>query len=244
MHLHRPPGRSTGQGAVYDALVMGDAKRLKWTFERLDSEQQERMLTWRWGGSLQGTLHFGALSMCVTLVHSDAGNGNLALQVEQAAACVDYIRSLKAPCLHAEGDQGAAVAFLEHDWDDRHSRQVVELLLRRYLDEGYLDPNQVIENHPLLGGMLPLQAAFYMGNVIATKQLLEAGADMQATLQKTGHHDIVECARSFGEPRSDVVASVVAEALLSRRLGQTSDNLQPETSAVEVAKSAQRRMRL
>lgn len=216
--LHRPPGRSTGQGAVYDAVVNGDAKALKCNFERLESEQQERMLTWLWGGSIQGTLHYGALHMCVTLVQADAGNGDMSSYVEKYAECVDYLRSLKAPCHHAGGAQGAVVAFLEYDWDDRHSRHVVERLLRCYIDEGLLDPNQAIQNHPNLGGKLPLEAAFSMGNVIATRMLLESGADILAPLVHTGATDIVEYARSFGEPRSDEVAALVAEYLMTQRL--------------------------
>lgn len=212
------PSRGTAEWAIYSAVRDGDAYRTAQALEQATPEVRREMLGALWT-EFDGTLHYYALSQAIGMANMDNGNGATNQRVVEHAACADYLRDIGAPCQHTDSEPAAAIAFLDTDWDDRPSAHVVARLMVDSLKAGLFGPNERIsENHASIGGLLPLDAAFHLGNVAATRILLEAGADLMAPLKRTGATDIVEYARSFNEPRSDEVAAVVAHALMTLQL--------------------------
>lgn len=215
--LRARPDTHSNEYAIFTAVEDGDAHRLDRALERVTPEVRREVLGALWN-DFDGTMHYHALTQTLLMANMDAGNGKMAAWVMERATVVDYLRSIGAPCQTPDSENGVAAAFLNSDWNGRPSSHVVERLMRDALKAKHFDPNGRIGNQTPIEGLLPLDAAFHMGNATATRVLLEYGADLMAPLARTEATDIVEYARSFGEPGSDEVAAVVAEFLMTQRL--------------------------
>lgn len=165
---------------------------------------------------LDGTLHYYVIDRAVLMANSGP---NFEGAVEQFIECAKVLRAAGAPVRHQYLDQGAEMSLLDSDWSTTGGAVQLTQLMRDSIAAGLVDPHKrLLHAHSTIGGLMPLSAAFKMGNSCAAQVLLECGASLDDPLKDLGFKDILECARSFGKPNSEAIAAMVTAKLMEEKL--------------------------
>lgn len=217
LYAHNAPEYGTDSGEIYYAALDGDADALRLALENADAETK-KILSDGFKDH-DGTILYGAISHAVLMVNTTDQSTPLLPYAEGSARVAAVLRAAGAPCMHLMGRKASAFLYLDTNWDDKPGASIVAQLMRDAIAAGDFDVNEAMPgHHSTVGDLLPLQAAFRYGNVEATRVLLDAGACLKAPLEGSTCSDIVSYARSFNQRRSDQVAALVAEAVMSRQL--------------------------
>lgn len=216
----------------YDAEIFhsaqdGDADALRVALGALGDEARDVLESGY--KDYDGTILYGSINHAILMVNTDCERTPMLAFAEKSAKVAGVLRAAGAPCMHLNGRKASAFLYLDTNWDDKPGAGIVSQLMRDAIAAGDFDVDEEMpEHHSNIGKLLPLQAAFRYGNVEATRVLLDAGASLAAPLIGSTCSDIVAYARSFNQRRSDQVAALVAEAVMSRQLLGAGDNM-PQT---------------
>jgi len=145
-----------------------------------------------------------------------------------------------APARHQFLDQGVEMSLLDSDWSTSGGAAAITQLLRDAIAAGLVSVHTRLGAHGTIGGLMPISAAFKMGNCCAVQVLLECGASLADPLKDFGLKDILECARSFGKPNSEAVAAFVTAKLMQEKLDADALNCDSGTSLVAQVRARRR----
>lgn len=193
---------------------------------------------------LDGTIRWHVIDRCVLMANSGLAWAEPAANF---AKCAELLRPY--PVGHVHMTEGAAAqSLLDTRWHEAPAAQVVAGLLRQCLADGSVDVSvRLPATSTPMTGMLPLAASFVEGNALAARAIVDhimtldaPDAHLLAPLEGSGFDDILEYARSFRQPESGAVVSVVAEALMKLRLEAATGSNAP-TRASDAAPVAKQR---
>lgn len=234
LYAHNAP-ECGAENSIYYAALDGDSDALRLALANADAEAKS--ILFDGFKDHDGTILYGAISHAVLMVNSDRPAAPTLPFAERSAKVASVLRAAGAPCMHLMGRKASAFLYLDTNWDDKPGASIVASLMRDAIEVGDFDVNEAMpDHHSTIGNLLPLQAAFRYGNVEATRVLLDAGASLTAPLEGSTCSDIISYARSFNQRRSQQVAALVSEAVMSRQLAGHA----PSSQEVRVGRSRAR----
>jgi hypothetical protein len=187
---------------------------------------------------LDGTVHYYAIDRAVLMANSGQ---NFEAAVDHYIECTRVLRAAGAPVRHQFLDQGAEMSLLDSDWSTTGGAVQLTQLLRDSIAAGLVDPHKRLYHaHSTVGGLMPMSAAFKMGNSCAVQVLLEFGASLEDPLKDLDFEDIIECARSFGKPNSEAIAAMVTAKLMQEKLGADALTSHPGASLIAQTRARRR----
>lgn len=186
---------------------------------------------------LDGTVHYYAIDRAVLMANSGP---NFEAAIGGFVDCARLLRAVGAPARHQFLDQGVEMSLLDSDWSTSGGAAAITQLLRDAIAAGLVSVHTRLGAHGTIGGLMPISAAFKMGNCCAVQVLLECGASLADPLKDFGLKDILECARSFGKPNSEAVAAFVTAKLMQEKLDADALNCDSGTSLVAQVRARRR----
>lgn len=176
---------------------------------------------------LDGTVHYYAIDRAVLMANSGP---NFEAAIGGFVDCARLLRAVGAPARHQFLDQGVEMSLLDSDWSTTGGAAQITQLLRDSIAAGLVNVHKRLGAHGTIGGLMPISAAFKMGNYCAVQVLLECGASLEDPLKDFGFKDILECARSFGKPNSEAVAALVTAKLMQDKFDADASACSSETA--------------